>query len=216
MPNWCYSKFRFTGDKDQLKDFYNKVKYFISDEFKGIENDFGTSWLGNVLHGFEINDDKLNYRGDIYDITDNGDNVEICNYSAWNDNADMWSAIIEKHYDNICFVFISEEEGMGLYINTDIEGKYYKEKYVCRINIDNHAKIDNTNCIDLSVLNKPDETFYEVYFNNDEELIDTFNKMLGKEFDDVTKLLNFVDENFKYKNKVSISINPFISDGIVY
>lgn len=50
--------------------------------------------------------------------------------SAWMPQVDEFYKLIDEKYDrNIFIVFEAEEFGCGLYYNTDIEGRFFKDRY---------------------------------------------------------------------------------------
>lgn len=135
MPNWCSSEFAFKGDKQELKDFHKKLNYLSSPENTNqVENGFGTNWLGNIVHGFGFDWEKISCRGTLH-LPDEGFDPEKDDYllieteTAWVPLPEMWEIILEKFYPNISFVFNSIEEGCGIYINTDVEHTIFPEQY---------------------------------------------------------------------------------------
>ncbi len=132
MPNWCTTSYVFRGDEKEIKDFYNKIKSFTSKE--RIQNDFGDFWLGNVVDGFGFDYNEIPCRGlidyfpDSQEDTD-PDRLELSTQTAWEPMTEMWNKIIEKYYPSISYVFIAEEPGCELYINTDLTGEDFSERF---------------------------------------------------------------------------------------
>ena len=114
MPNWCTTSYVFRGKENEIKDFYNKIKSFISKE--RVPNDFGNNWLGNIVDGFGFNYDEIPCRGhiDYFPETEEDDRLELSTETAWYPMTEMWDKIIEKYYPSITYVLISEECGMGI------------------------------------------------------------------------------------------------------
>ena len=49
MPNWCWISYIAVGDKQEIHDLYNKMKSLEDAEKSLVENDFGKTWLGNLV-----------------------------------------------------------------------------------------------------------------------------------------------------------------------
>lgn len=144
MPNWCSTKFVFTGNAQDITDIYNKITEYTSSSIG--KSDFGNCWLGNVLIGFGLGDridseaDRLCCRGSITDIGEvedchNNFSFEFWTDTAWYPMVRMWYEIIAKHYDNrISVYWIAEESGNQLYLTNDIDwfssDHYHVEWYI--------------------------------------------------------------------------------------
>lgn len=133
MPNWCTTSYIFRGNENEIKDFYSKIKLFISEE--RIPNGFGNFWLGNIVNGFGFHymDKEIPCRGliDYFPEPEDTDpcKLEISTETAWCPMPEMWDKIIEKYYPSISYVFISEEPSMGIYVNTDIDGYDFSTRF---------------------------------------------------------------------------------------
>ena len=50
MPNWAYSQYIATGDKEQLKKLHSIMSELEDMKAPGLyENGFGSTWLGNLV-----------------------------------------------------------------------------------------------------------------------------------------------------------------------
>ena len=49
MPNWCSTSYVVTGDKNEVRDLYEKMRSLEEREKPLVENDFGVTWLGNLV-----------------------------------------------------------------------------------------------------------------------------------------------------------------------
>ena len=129
MPNWCTTSYAFRGNKNEIRDFSNKIKSFTSKE--RVPNDFGDNWLGNIVDGFGFNWGEIPCKGSItyFNPDDVPERLELSTETAWNPLTEMWDKIIEKHYPSITYVLIAEEPGMGIYINTDLTGDDFSERF---------------------------------------------------------------------------------------
>lgn len=168
MPNWCYSDYAFTGNVDEITNFHDKL---ISLTFKErIPNGFGNSWLGNIVDGFGFNYNEIPCRGEVDYISDIGECCDenefyITVHTAWEYKNEMWDKIIAKYYPSIKYMFRAEEPGSVIYVNTDIGGHIFPEKYIVYFNLP--AKYSE------------DSVFYAA---NEKDIVSQFNAILGCRF----------------------------------
>lgn len=141
MPNWCSTTIKFEGEPSAIKDFHEKITIYTDKSF--VKTDFGDSWLGNVLYGFNMedhidnNDPTLNIRcrGEIsgidyiVDINENTSTLMIYTETAWRPMIKMWTEIIRKHYDNAINIYwLAEESGNCVYETNSI-AHFPNERY---------------------------------------------------------------------------------------
>ena len=164
MPNWCTTSYVFRGDENEIKDFYNKIKSFTSKE--RVLNDFGNKWLGNIVDGFGFNWEEIPCRGRM-------------NYFP-----EMWDKIIEKHYPSITYVLISEECGMGIYINTDLEGEDFPIRF----------------SVDFKLPPKYDHLCEDGFYADcEEELVEMFNNIFHRKYKSYKQCKKRLFKEFKKK-----------------
>ena len=48
--------------------------------------------------------------------------------TAWGPMPEVWDKMAEKY--NLSYVYIAEECGMGIYVNTDAEGRFFTTRYL--------------------------------------------------------------------------------------
>ena len=59
---------------------------------------------------------------------------EVCTESAWTPNMQMFKELIkEEPYKGIKMVYLSEEETDDIYVNTDVKGLFYDQRYCVRM-----------------------------------------------------------------------------------
>ena len=112
-------------------------------------------------------------------LNKNGDKIEgvrIETESAWSPCTDFIDALIKTTvpWDNLQYVYIAEECGCDLYINTDVEGKFFPER------------------LKIEVYSKDDED--TLYFGDD-ELQEAFNYIEDLTGIEVTDLSELVDSS---------------------
>ena len=142
MPNWCDTTFAFIGSEADLDDFEERINEYTAQNFR--ENGFGTSWLGNVVHGFGHDETATYCRGWIEDIQRmSPTHLQICTQTAWSELTEMWDTICHDNYDDrISYVYRAEEPGNGYFANTDSSGEYFPEKYLVDAYLEDYEGLD--------------------------------------------------------------------------
>lgn len=185
MPNWCTTTYAFTGEPDALKRFRIGLQNYTSKNYH--ENGFGKNWLGNVLAGYNLypdeGQDSFMYRGSIAEIDWCNGVLYVTTDTAWNPMTKMWDAILDEHFqdeygDNLIdYVFISEEPGMGLYINTDTNRTFFPERFL------------------LEVGDIPEHRDYESYrLESEQEVIDLINEIFAVRIEIFGELKEFLED----------------------
>jgi len=173
MPNWCFTNITFYGEFDDLIPFHKKVEEIINTPSK-VKNDFGSGWLGDFVHHFGL-DEEVSHRGCVshYDA-EIGEkecipNFEIQIETAWAPMVEIWEKIIEQHYPKIKYVFISEETGFSVYINTDTEQEFYITRY--RVNVEYPGKYEGADT--------------DVYCSTETEVLDIIKTITGQDVESI-------------------------------
>ncbi|MBQ9915144.1 MAG: hypothetical protein IJO50_03260, partial [Clostridia bacterium] len=142
MANWCGTSIAFySEDRQRLTDFHDEIVK-ITDE---------DSWLGNMLEHYGFDPEDYSCRSDIYCISDVSLDADDVWYfildqeDAWSPHTDPWDSILSVAKGDIEFVYKSEEPGQIIFVNSDTEGWYFKERYV----------------IDASILDTEDKIYTE-------------------------------------------------------
>ena len=111
-------------------------------------------------------------RGEMECHTKENDRIVIDYYSAWGDCHEFFDIILKERFPLLAEVTIAEECGNDVYINTDKEGRYYKERYFAEgENIDDH------------------------YCETLEEALEKQSEAIGKEFHTLREFREYVEEN---------------------
>ena len=132
MPNWCYTNYIATGDKDEVADLREKMNGVINAPKSLLENDFGALWLGNLVHIFGGNPEEIYCRGSIIDVADEVDEGEFLSFrteTAWSDMRETFD-FIESKYNTIKFFFFAEETSACGYWTNDKDGEHFTERYI--------------------------------------------------------------------------------------
>lgn len=129
MANECSTKYMFFGDKEHIEDLQNKI--LKVQETKG-------AFLCTLAKQYSINSPDTSYRGHISYMdmwNEDGTALMVETINAWNPVTELFNAIINKHYLDdqytrlIDFVYMAEEPGFNIYINTDIEGRFFSDRF---------------------------------------------------------------------------------------
>ena len=184
MPNWCTTSYVFRGNENEIKDFSNKIKSFISKE--RIQNDFGDSWLGNIVDGFGFDYNEISCRGLVtyFNPDDVPERLELSTETAWYPKTKMWDKIIAKYYPSITYVLLAEECGNGIYINTDLEGYDFTEKFSVDFKLPPKYHYVSPNGF---------------YADCEENLIETFNSIFHRKYKSFKQCKKRLFKEFKKK-----------------
>lgn len=159
MPNWSYTDYVLTGDKEQLDALYGKMRELEGVEGPLVPNGFGNRWLGNLVKALGGDIDKVHCRGHWSDLHRNGDDICFNCEHAWS-RPDEVEELIGSVYPDIFFYYQEEELGMGIFQTNDMEHLYFS----------------TTAIVDT------EEDGMEYY--NDEKAFETLSKLLGKKIAD--------------------------------
>ena len=129
-PNWCYSQYHATGDKEQLDKLHSIMSVLENMKSPGLhENGFGSTWLGNLVIKLGGDWKKIYCRGSWDNLMLHYDGeISFCVESAWAE-LDEVRHFIEKKFPDIKLYYQSEEPGLGIYITNDDTGQYFPEQY---------------------------------------------------------------------------------------
>ena len=139
MPNWCTTDIKiFPNEKSiqKLAKLYELIREWTFDSEQ--PNDFGTTWLGNVVLRSSIGsidlEDKyfVNCRGSIDYIELNNNMLSISTTTAWTPCLKMWQKICDKYLDkDYELVYVAEEPGCDIFATNDSSyvGKYILQSY---------------------------------------------------------------------------------------
>lgn len=130
MPNWAYTQYHATGDKEQLQKLHSIMAELESMKSPGLhENGFGSTWLGNLVIKLGGDWNKIYCRGswDNLLLHDDG-TVSFSVESAW-DEPDEVRYFIEAKFPDIRLYYQCEESGMGIYTTNDDSGQFFPDRY---------------------------------------------------------------------------------------
>ena len=178
MPNWCSTEYYVVGSKKELSDLNKKMEKLENRKESLVKNDFGNTWLGNLVESLGGDWKKVYCRGQwmcrVYNKENNS--LTFTTETAWKE-MDEWRKFIESCYKTIKILFVTEEPGCGIYQTNDLEGVFFKDKYV----------LDYTENVD--------------YFETIDQAVEFIEELIGLKIEDKTvngiqeKLDEYVEKN---------------------
>ncbi|MBM6864559.1 hypothetical protein H6A66_05160 [Bacteroides caecigallinarum] len=131
MPNWCSTEYYVVGSKKELSDLNEKMEKLENRKESLVKNGFGNTWLGNLVKLLGGDWEKVYCRGQwmcrVYNKENNS--LTFTTETAWCE-MDEWREFIESCYKTIKMLYVTEEPGCGIYQTNDLEGVFFKDKYV--------------------------------------------------------------------------------------
>ena len=166
MPNWCYCSYTIIGDEKELNDLYEKMKSLEDREESLVENDFGKTWLGNLVTLLGGNWKDVSCRGEWFDLGKGQDCLRFNVQSAWSEPYEVNAFLVEK-FPSLGIYFLAEESGMGYYVTNDVTGAVYDVRY--------RLTKDST------------EEEYDFMDGEEERLFATVSELIGKDVSSINE-----------------------------
>lgn len=130
MPNWCNTTYKFVGKAEEIADLHQKLRELEQMPKPIVETDFGNLWLGCVVNYFGGDYHNIYCRGMIDYLELCGDSmIQLSTMTAWGDMPEIWDFVLTQ-YPSVEYYFLAEEPGMCYFVNSDVDGEYFPEKYV--------------------------------------------------------------------------------------
>lgn len=176
MPNWCNTSYVVTGDKNEVRDLYEKMRSLEEREKPLVKNGFGVTWLGNLVTLLGRSWEEVSCRGEWSGLTVDIDNNELRFHTmtAW---AELWQLrhFLQEKYPSLTFYFRTEEPGMCIFQTNDKEGTYFPERYKVE-----HWDEEGEYCMDVEAVFDMVSDITGTTVQNLEEMnkaIDTYNEV---------------------------------------
>lgn len=130
MSSWCNTAIAVFGQENDLKRFYSILNELNSNTTL-LGNGFGNMWEGNLVYYAGADYHCVECRGEIisYEYSTDGHCVYINQNDAWTPNTEYLRVVFNYLNLDLDFVYIAEEPGCEVFINTDTFGMYFKTKY---------------------------------------------------------------------------------------
>ena len=185
MPNWCSNSIAFyqeDGGNSMVEAFYADVQKYQN--YTDPETGKASDWVGHWLQSNRVDTNNLYTRGFFQNCELNGDHVRVDMETAWAPLPEVWDLMAEKY--ELAYVYISEECGCAVYVNTDYAGRFFSSRYLL-----NYFDVDDLE-LDAGTMVEYGERLREiggetVYFDSWDEVLKTFEGF-GFKADDVDAL----------------------------
>ena len=129
MPNWCSNRIAFyqeDGETALLEAFYADIQKYM--EYIDPETGRHSNWAGHFLESSRIDTESISCRGYFNYCELCTDYVLISMETAWEPIPELYEVMAQKY--NLYYVYIAEECGCELYINTDSGGRFFNTRYI--------------------------------------------------------------------------------------
>lgn len=172
MPNWCGNSIAFyqeDGGSAMIGAFYADVQKY--QDYKDPETGQISDWVGHWLRSNRVDTDTLYTRGFFISCELYDDHVRVDMRTAWEPLPEVWDLMAGKY--ELAYVYIAEEPGCGVYINTDAAGRFFTSRYML-----NCFDVDDME-LDAGTMAEFGERLREIggetsYFDSWEDVADTF------------------------------------------
>ena len=172
MPNWCWNQTVFYGDNEKQKEIYNKIEKEVRSGWPHI--DLFLKELGcpkEELDGIYVT--RAHISGIV--LLEDGA-LELSYESAWEPINETIDEILKAYQPHIKQVTLAEETGFDVFLNTDVEGKYFNEHYYLDLTITGEVEGRNEKYNDqkhyetLEGVVEELKAFFDFYNFNDKSL----------------------------------------------
>jgi len=186
MANPCSCRYAFYADnesKSELLRLYNKLSAIMKPA-SVVKSSDDPSWLGNVAIAHDLNMEVIPCRGSIEDLGDyepSSDFFTLECETAWAPMDKLWETVVAQ-YKGIAFVYIAEEPGSDIYTNTDVDGRFFPDRYLLEIwgdisiPEDWYAGQQKPDCLDIREYFSNLDSFMEYCANFTSEKFNTFEE----------------------------------------
>ena len=93
-----------------------------------VGNTFGKTWLGCLVNKLGGNWQEVYCRGSWSDLDWNGAILRFNTETAWGPMDEVFR-FIKKQYPSLEIYWQAEEDGNGVFITNDVEGRYFRDRY---------------------------------------------------------------------------------------
>lgn len=168
MPNWASCSYAVTGEMNEVRSLYDRMKRLQEMEEPLKPNGFGTTWLGNLVEDFGIEYGKISCRGSWDNLMLDDDVLTFTTESAWDRCHEVDDLIMEK-YPSLSIAFRCEEPGMAIYEKNN--NVFFPEDYVVDYEDD------------------------DIYYLMESEALQSLSDFFGIDFKDMDEAMILVREN---------------------
>lgn len=157
MPNWNTTDVRVNGPVDQISKLYDIMYSLEYGEKELLENGFGNTWYGCLVHALGEDWNQYYCRGSWDSVNKENDNLlSWFDETAWGPMTEVFN-LIEEKFPDVKVYWIAEEPGMGYYVSNDVNHKYFNTRFI--LCFDDCERIE--------------------YFESEQEMLDFINQYLN-------------------------------------
>lgn len=128
MPNWCCTTYKCVGEPKEVGALNDILKYMDGMDKPLLPSDFGTMWLGNLVHILGESWEKVGCRGSVTGFRMEEGVLVIDMETAWGELSDV-RHLIERKYPSVKVYYQAEEPGCDYFYMNDRSGEYFPDKY---------------------------------------------------------------------------------------
>jgi hypothetical protein len=202
MPNWCSNSIAFyqeDGGTCLLEPLFMEIGKYIN--HIDPETNRNCDWVGHFLKSSKIDPESLSSRGFFQNCELNSDHVRVDMDTAWSPLPEVWDKIAETY--GLSYVYISEECGCAVYVNTDVEGRFFSDRYLL-----DYFCVDDLR-LDSNILAKYEEQLRKLegettYYDDFDDVLNDFKELgfCGDNIEDLNKHLEqFNIEVYEYRTE---------------
>lgn len=130
MPNWCFATYVIEGDKKEIDKVESMMNRLMNMKEPVVKNNFGTNWLGCIVHQLGGNWRKVRCRGTWDDLERlNERSIKFTTETAWAPCNETFDILL-KHYPTLRYFYSSQEPNMNEYWTNDLEKVYFPERFI--------------------------------------------------------------------------------------
>ncbi len=161
MPNWCFTDVAVSGDEQELKTLFDKMRELENMDKARVENGFGTTWLGCLIDALGGNWNGIYCRGWWSNLDGDKGQITFSIESAWSPSTEVFSFLQDK-FHSLKIYYYAEEEGCGVYVTNDSDSVFFSQRFITKINSE-------------------DCDYMEEYFENKEDAINWLSDLADPE-----------------------------------
>lgn len=128
MPNWCYTSYVIDGKRKEVQSLFSKMNNLENRKRPLVGNDFGKTWLGCLVTKLGGDWQEVYCRGSWSDLDWNGAILRFNTETAWGPMNEVFK-LIKETYPSLEIYYQAEEDGNGVFITNDTEGRYFRDRY---------------------------------------------------------------------------------------
>jgi hypothetical protein len=132
-----------------------------------------SDWIGHFLISSKVDPESMYTRGFLQHCELNDDHVRVDMDTAWGPLPEVWDKMAEKY--GLSYVYIAEECGMAVYVNTDVYGRFFTTRYLL-----DYFEVENLD-ISAELLSKYGEQLKELseettYYDDFDDVLNDFRE----------------------------------------